>query len=265
MEAKGMSENRIKNIIKYVVPTVLSQVCFFFFTIIDGIFVGRGISTEALVSVNMAFPYVMLANALFLLINVGGVSIAAIKLGEGNKEGAAEVFHHSTAMLLVVSLFLSIVGVFFTDVVCQILRANETYFPFWYSLFLIPSGLSMGLQSYGRNDDIPGLVGIAVILSTVFNIFCDWLLVFAIPLGTKEAAIATGISQTIALLILLPHYLCKRGCFYFHLPKLDYMLIKDIIVHGAGHSGLCAADYRLSGDLRHSRHPADRACTLSAG
>lgn len=35
-----MSDSKTRNIIKYIVPTVLSQMCFFLFTIIDGIFVG---------------------------------------------------------------------------------------------------------------------------------------------------------------------------------------------------------------------------------
>ncbi len=233
-----MSRDRTKRIVKYVVPTVLSQACFFLFTIIDGIFVGRGVGTEALASVNMAFPFVMLVNALFLLINVGGVSIGAIRLGERDEEGANNVFHHSTMMLLLVSFVLSIAGVFFTDSICNLLGANETYYSyvynyiFWYSLFILPSGLSMGLQSYGRNDGVPGLVGIATIISTLFNIFCDWFLIFVIPMETKGAAIATGLSQTIALCILLPHYLKKKGVFSFKIPKFDKMLCKDIIING---------------------------------
>lgn len=38
-----MSSLRTKKVIKYVVPTMLSNVCFFLFTVVDGIFVGRGV------------------------------------------------------------------------------------------------------------------------------------------------------------------------------------------------------------------------------
>jgi len=233
-----MADNRIKNIIKYVFPTVLSQVCFFLFTIVDGIFVGRGVGTEALAAVNIAFPFVMLANALFLLVNIGGVSIAAIRLGKGDTEGANRVFHFGMVMVFAVSIILSITGIFFTESVCKLLGANATYFThvrnylFWYSLFLIPSGLSMGLQAYGRNDNVPGLVSTATIVSTVFNIFGDWLFIFPLGMGTMGAALATGISQTIALLILLPHYLRKKGVFRFGITKAEGALIKDIVIHG---------------------------------
>ena len=43
-----MSSLGMKNIIKYVVPMILSNVCFFMFTIIDAVFVGRGVGTNAL-------------------------------------------------------------------------------------------------------------------------------------------------------------------------------------------------------------------------
>jgi len=41
-------------------PTILSQCAFFLFTIIDGIFVGNGVGTDALSAVNLAAPLVML-------------------------------------------------------------------------------------------------------------------------------------------------------------------------------------------------------------
>lgn len=233
-----MSDNRLKNITKYVVPTVLSQVCFFLFTIIDGIFVGRGVGTEALASVNMVFPYVMLVNALFLLINIGGVAMSAIRLGEGDAKTANKVFHHSSIMLVIVAIVLCLAGVLFTTPICNMLGANETYFVymkdylFWYSLFIIPSGLSTVLQFYGRNDGVPGLVSAATIIATICNIFGDWLLIFAIPMGTKGAAIATGVSQVIGLLILLPHFLMKKGVFTFKLPKFEKEIVKDIILNG---------------------------------
>ncbi len=38
-----MSTLRTKNVIKYVVPTIMSGVCYFLFTIVDAIFVGQGV------------------------------------------------------------------------------------------------------------------------------------------------------------------------------------------------------------------------------
>ena len=51
---------RTRKLVQYVLPTILSQVSFFLFTIIDGIFVGQGIGTDALGAINIVFPFVML-------------------------------------------------------------------------------------------------------------------------------------------------------------------------------------------------------------
>lgn len=233
-----MLSPRAKNVMKYIVPTMISNVSFFLFSIVDGIFVGQGIGTDALGAVNIAMPFLMLVNALFMLINIGGVAIAAIKFGEGDTEGANKVFRLGTMMIVIVSVMLTIAGTFFASPICKMLGANETFhahavdYLFWYSVFIIPSGLSMGLQAYCRNDNAPGLVSVAALVSTAFNVFADWLLIFPIPLGTKGAAIATGASQVVALLIVLVHFVRKQGVLRLGMPEFDKKLMWKIIVHG---------------------------------
>lgn len=233
-----MSSLRVKKVVKYVLPTMLSNVCFFLFTIVDGIFVGRGVGTNGLGAVNLVLPFTMIVAALFMLINIGGVTIFAISLGRGDTENANKVFRHGLILLGIVAAILSLIGVFFTNPVCTLLGANETFhqlsvdYLFWYSLFVIPSGFSMGLQNYCRNDGAPGLVGIAVIISTAFNILGDWLLIFPFSMGTKGAAIATGVSQVIALLIMLTHFIRKDGILRFGKTKLESVVFKDIGIHG---------------------------------
>lgn len=237
-EENQMSSLRTKNAVKYVVPTMLSNVCFFLFTVVDGIFVGRGVGTNGLGAVNLVLPFTMIVAALFMLINIGGVTMVAVHLGRNDEDGANRIFRHGMLMLGCVAVILSASGVFFADPICTLLGADETFhqlsvdYLFWYSVFIIPSGFSMGLQNYCRNDGAPGLVSIAVMISTAFNIFGDWLLIFPFSMGTKGAAIATGISQTIALLIMLTHFIRKNGILRFGKTRLDGAIFRDIVIHG---------------------------------
>lgn len=48
-----MSEQS-KNLKKYIIPAMLANVSFFILTIIDGMFVGNGVGTDALGAVNLA-------------------------------------------------------------------------------------------------------------------------------------------------------------------------------------------------------------------
>lgn len=230
---------RSKKVMQYVIPTMLSNVCFFLFTVVDGIFVGRGVGTNGLGAVNLVLPFVLVVNALFMLVNIGGATIFAICLGRGEKEEANQVFRHGMIMLGIVSTVLSVLGTFFAEPLCTLLGAGgETFhqlsvgYLFWYALFIIPSGFNMGLQSYCRNDGAPGLVGAAVIISTIFNIFGDWLLIFPLSMGTKGAAIATGVSQIIALLIMMLHFVRRKGVLRFGEIKWKNSTAKEIIVRG---------------------------------
>lgn len=233
-----MTDSKLRNIIKYVAPTVLSQVCFFMFTIIDGIFVGNGVGTEALAAVNMAFPFVMIISALVSMISLGGSIMSAIQLGQGNVEDANKAFRHSSVLILLISAVLCIAGICFTDSLCNLLGANETYYEYLhnylstYALFIIPSSFSMLFQFFGRNDNIPGVVGFATILSTACNIALDWLFVFPLEMGIMGAALATGISQIIGLCVLLPHFLMKKGVFTFGRIKMDGSVVKEVVVNG---------------------------------
>lgn len=233
-----MSSSRIKNVIRYVVPTILSNVCFFLFTVIDAVFVGRGIGTNALGALNLVSPFIMIVGAMNMLISVGGVAIYAVRIGKGDVEGANKVFCHGMLLMVCAAAILSFIGVFFTDRVCTMLGANETFhhlaaeYLFWYSVFIVPSAISMGMQNYCRNDNAPGLVSIVVIVTTVCNIFGDWLLIYPIGWGTKGAAVATGMSQTLGLFVILSHFFRKQGKLRFRKTKLEKNLFREILVHG---------------------------------
>lgn len=232
------SMSRTKNLIRYVAPTILSSCCFFLFTIIDGIFVGHGVGTDALGAVNLVMPFVMVVNALLMMTTVGGVTVAAIRLGRNDSEGACDAFMHSALGTLAITVILSAAGTFLAGPLSRMLGAGDTFYAmvkdyiFWYSLFIIPSGFSTNLQGFCRNDGSPVLVSAAVIAGTAFNIFGDWLLVFPLGMGLKGAAIATGISQTLTLLIVLSHFIRKKGALRVKRFRPNGAMYRKIIVRG---------------------------------
>ena len=229
---------RSKKLIKYVVPTILSSVSYFLFTIIDGIFVGQGVGTNALGAVNIAFPFVMVVCASFMLTTIGGVTVVAIRLGRGDEKGANEAFMHSLTATVLVAAALCLVGTLLTPLPCRLLGANDTFYQyvhdyiFWYSVFIIPSGLASAMHGFCRNDGSPILVSAAVIVGALCNIFGDWYLIFPMQMGLKGAAIATGVSQTISLLVVLPHFILKRGRLRAGGFRPDPALFRKIALRG---------------------------------
>lgn len=233
-----MPNSKARTIAKYVIPTILSQVCFFLFSVVDAVFIGRGIGTNALGAINIVGPFIMIINAINMIINIGGVSICAIRVGKRDLEGANNVFRHSIVLTFLFAVLFTIGGVFFPGSLCRLLGASETFYQyavdymFWYSIFIIPSVLSVAFQNFCRNDNAPGLVSKVVAITTACNIFGDWLLIYPIPWGTKGAAIATGVSQTIGFIMMLTHFIRKRGSLSFGTIKLDAELIKEMVIRG---------------------------------
>ena len=214
---KGLMGSRKKKLTQYVVPTILGNCAYFLFTIIDGIFVGQGVGTDALGAVNLVWPFVMVLNAIIMLTVVGGVTVSAVRIGRGDIAGANQAFMHSLAGTLTAAIIMTLIGTCLTSQIATLLGANETYhrlvcdYLFWYSLFAVPSGLMTFMNNYCRNDGSPVLVSVGSTIATVINIFLDWLFVFPLQKGLMGAAIATGISQTCGMLIVSTHFILRRG------------------------------------------------------
>lgn len=231
-------KERVKQFIKYVLPSTLSMLSIFFFTIIDGIFVGRGVGTDGLGAVNIAFPYVMFFTAFVMLADIGGLTITAIRKGRGDEDGMNVAFMHSITAVLIITALFSFFGTFFVESMARLMGSNDTFFDmvcdyiFWYAVFMIPCGLCIGFNGFCRNDGDPVLVSVGTIISTTLNIFGDWLFVFPLHMGLKGAAIATGLSQTVGLLIVLTHFIRKKGTLRFKRFKVDWELYKKMFVRG---------------------------------
>lgn len=233
-----MALSRNKIIFKNVAPAILANACVFLFSVVDGIFVGNGAGSQALGAVNIALPFVLLAQALNAMASIGGVTITAIRFGRGDKEGAQNAFMHSFTLNLIVGILITLSGSVFTGTVCSLLGASESYvklvreYVFWYALLAIPNALSLNLQSFCRNDGSPGLVAITNVVSTTLNIFLDWLFVFPMQMGVMGAAVATGISQIVGLLVILTHYVFKKGNLRIRKYKPQVRLFEKIIFRG---------------------------------
>lgn len=233
-----MKNKKIGLLLKNVFPAIVSQVCFFLFTIIDGIFVGKGVGQDALGAINIAFPFVMIINALFMLITVGGVAVMAVRAGRGDNDGANEAFMHAVVCMSVLSVVVSAVGVIFTEQIGRFLGADDVYigyvydYLFWYSVFIVPMAFSTLFQFFCRNDGAQILVMSGIICASLLNIALDYVYVFPLGRGIAGAAIATGISQTVGLFIVCMHFVFKKGNLRFVKFRFKRKILKKIIVRG---------------------------------
>ena len=68
---------------KLLIPTVLGMIFSAVFVITDGIFVGRGIGSDALAAVNITAPLFLISTGVGLMFGVGASVVASIHLSQG--------------------------------------------------------------------------------------------------------------------------------------------------------------------------------------
>ena len=145
-------DSRMKKLTQYVVPTILGNCAYFLFTIIDGIFVGQGVGTDALGAVNLVWPFVMVLNAIIMLTVVGGVTVSAVRIGRGDIAGANQAFMHSLAGTLTAALVMMLIGTCLTSQIATLLGANETTLD--YTVHYL-RGLVFAFRGAVGADDVP--------------------------------------------------------------------------------------------------------------
>lgn len=232
-----MKERR-KEFIKYVLPSVAALMVTAFYIVVDGILVGQGVGRNALGAVNIAIPFTTLLTAFAMMLTIGGATITSIRIGRGDLKDANNSFMTSMVMILILSVVVSIIGAVIPKTVAGIIGATPIllsqtadYIRF-YSIFSIFICLSISLATFIRNDSNPNLALWGMVAGAASNIFLDWLFVFPLKMGIAGAAIATGLGQVICVIILLMHFIRKKGQLRIKKEKIELPLMGKIVKRG---------------------------------
>ena len=217
-DAKKDIKNRF---MKYVVPSVAAMWVYTIYTMVDGMFVARGVGTTALAAVNISMPFINTAFALGILFAVGASTKASIYKGQGDMEKANKVFTVSTVTVFSLALIVAIAALLTLERLAMMLGADETTLPYVkdYLGIIIPFVVcymtSYNLEVLIKADGYPQKAIVTTLAGAATNIVLDYVFVMVFHWGIKGAAIATGISQLMTLSIFLAHFLSKKSGFSF--------------------------------------------------
>ncbi|MGN0292394.1 MAG: MATE family efflux transporter [Fusicatenibacter sp.] len=210
-------KNDYRRFFQYVIPSIGSMLVSGLYFVVDGIFVGRGIGTNGLAAVNLSVPFISLLIAIPMMIAMGGAALTSICFGRGETEKANRYFNTSMLLVLIFALFMSVISVLFPKPIARLLGANEAlledtalYLTYFVVFGIFFSG-AMVLAAFVRNDGNPKLAFWGMTVGACCNIFLDWLFVFPLQMGLKGAAIASGLGQVLACVILSFHFVLKIG------------------------------------------------------
>lgn len=212
---------------KLLIPTVLGMVFSAIFIITDGIFVGKGIGSDALAAVNITAPLFLINTGVALMFGIGASVVASIHLSH-NKPKVARI--NVTQAIIVSSLLLiayAIVILCNIEQVAFLLGSSERLLPLaveymhWFVPFLVFSALLSSGMFFVRLDGSPNYAMVCNIIPALINIFLDYLFIYVFRWGMFGAALATSLGYIVGALMILCYLLQKQHIIHLEHIKLS--------------------------------------------
>ena len=196
-----------KLVVSLAIPTIVSMLITSIYNMADTYFVSQ-ISTSASGAVGVAFPLMMLIQAIGFTLGMGSGNYISRLLGQKNREYSSKVLATGFFTAIFIGGLLTVLGLIFLDPLVYALGATETIAPFakdYIKYILI--GMPYMAASFVLNGTLRfqgsafyAMLGIAT--GGILNIILDPIFIFKLNMGTGGAALATIISQFISFCIL---------------------------------------------------------------
>ena len=229
-----------KKLLKFTLPSIVMMVFISIYSVVDGFFVSNFVGKTEFTAVNFIFPYIMLFGAIGFMFAAGGSALVAKTLGENDKEKANRIFSLVVYTNLVVSISLTIVGLFTVEPVAVMLGAEGDmlkYSVIYVSILVCTTPFLMSqfiFQSFFVTAEKPGLGLTMSIIAGVTNILLDALFIIVFKWGIVGAAVASAMGQ-IAGGVMPYIYFGKKNSSLLRLTKtkFDFKTLSQTVLNGS--------------------------------
>ena len=188
----------------------------------DSIYIGHGCGALALGALTVAKPFMDICAAFGSLVGVGASSLLAIYLGEKDYDRANRVLGNVIVLNIILSAIVMVVGLIWLDPILMAFGASEDtllYAREYMEIILygnILTHIYFGLNAMLRSAGHPRFSMTATIVAVVVNIILDPIFIFGLDMGVRGAALATVISQAVAVVWQFTKFMDKNELVRFH-------------------------------------------------
>ncbi len=225
---------------KLSIPAILGQFVVGLYSLVDSIYVGQMISTNAMSAVSAASPFFLINNGIAVLLGVGSGSVLSRAIGRKDNKTVDKIMGNLAVLVVILSSFSMIFGIIFAPYFLKlagasgvVLQMGVSYLRtiFLGSIFVnFMQGANMVMRAEGRMNIAMGIMAGGAIL----NIILDPIFIKALPsYGPKAVAIATITSQFVQAVFTLWYFLRRSPVVKFHGLRLEKELMPEIFKIGA--------------------------------
>ncbi len=224
--------------IKYMLPSLLGLIAMTSGSLVDGMFIGNYVGVTALAAVNLIIPITTLLFGVSMMISIGGSVRGGKYLGEKNTPAASAIFSKTLMFMIVYGLIVIALGLEFEAKIFASLGADKTLFPVmseYYRVifpFLFFQFIVIQIYFFIRLDGFPNLAAIALAIGAVVNITLDYLFIAVYGWGLAGAALATGLSQVMSLMMMLLYFFHPKRKISFGLRQENWQEVFQAAYNG---------------------------------
>ncbi|MEZ4884745.1 MAG: MATE family efflux transporter [Chitinophagales bacterium] len=207
---------------------------------VDAIFVGQFIGKEAVAAISLAFPLTMITNGFSAMIGVGASSLLSIAIGSDDETTQKKIFGTLTALSVIVSTVLSLLGIYFArDLIAflggkgEILEMGTLYYRItmigaFFRIYAV--AINMLIRAEGKIKEAMALS----IVSTLLNMVLDPLFIIVFAWGIAGAAWATVAAMGVFTILGVLYFVRGHASYPISLTtfSLEKKLLRPILSIG---------------------------------
>ena len=209
-------------LLKYALPGIIAMTASSLYNMVDSIFIGHGVGAMALSGLTVAKPFMDICAAFGSLVGVGASSLVAIKLGEKDYRSANDVLANVVLLNVILGALVMSVGLYWLDPILYAFGASDVTIAYardYMEVILwgnILTHIYYGLNSMLRSIGHPKVAMYSTIVAVVMNIILDPIFIFVLDMGVRGAALATMLSQVVAVIGQMVIFLNPKEIIHFH-------------------------------------------------
>lgn len=225
-----------KLLIKQAVPASIGILVMSLNILIDTIFVGQWIGSNAIAAINVVLPVSFFIAALGMSIGMGGGSIISRALGSQENEKANRVFGNQITLTFLFTFTFMALGLIFLEEMIPLFGGKGELYPLAkiYYIIVVIGVPVLGFCMMGNNtiraEGKPKYAMYAMLLPSLSNLLLDYLFIYEMGWGMEGAAWATTLSYCICGLYIFYFFVSGKSDLqlrFSHL-KLKLSIVKEI-------------------------------------
>lgn len=233
-ESKELATESIgKLLLKFSIPAIIGMLVNALYSVVDRIFVGRGVGSLALSGVAVTFPITNIIMGVGMLVGTGAAAVVSIKLGQNKNKQAEKIIGNAYVLTIILSLAVTILGLTFLNPILNLLGASPETMPYakqFATIVLLGTVLQnvgFGLNPIIRSEGDPKTAMKTMLIGAVLNFIMNPIFIFVFKLGVVGSALATIISQAVCTIWIFMYF--TRGKSLLRLKKINMKLDKYVI------------------------------------